>query len=188
VSLIQLRETGICVFSIPEILFDMDFHGHYLRRLKAVTVTIPCIAGPYTSVNCILRLLSHKYRKDSTRPNAYSEASDTGSASDDRFSTGNVPLTAIAVTSGQNDAGVFELNFRDDRYMPFEGARGISTRRLELPQHFDFRQFDYECITDVVMQLSYTSLDGSARLKAGAMKTAKTFVNISVSRALLADS
>ena len=27
---------------------------------------------------------------------------------------------AIATSSGQNDSGLFELNFRDERYLPFE--------------------------------------------------------------------
>jgi hypothetical protein len=33
----------------------------------------------------------------------------------------------IATSTAQNDAGVFEFNFRDERYMPFEGAGAIST-------------------------------------------------------------
>src|SRR5205823_3872880 len=33
-ALIELRETGKCEFSIPEMVFDMDFPGHYMRRIK----------------------------------------------------------------------------------------------------------------------------------------------------------
>ncbi|KAJ8108287.1 hypothetical protein OPT61_g8277 [Boeremia exigua] len=40
-SLIRLREKGTCDFSLDEMLFDMDFPGHYLRRLKSVSLTIP---------------------------------------------------------------------------------------------------------------------------------------------------
>ena len=34
--------------------------------------------------------------------------------------------TAIATSTAQSDAGVFEFNFRDERYMPFEGAGAVS--------------------------------------------------------------
>src|SRR5262249_7235598 len=53
-SLIMLKETGQCDVSLPEALFDMDHPGHYMRRIKTVSVTIPCVTGPYASVNCRL--------------------------------------------------------------------------------------------------------------------------------------
>ena len=37
-----------------EVLFDLDYPGHYLRRLKSVGLTIPCVTGPYTGVSCTL--------------------------------------------------------------------------------------------------------------------------------------
>src|SRR5436190_332586 len=46
-QLVSLRETGACIFDIPEVLFDMDFPGHYMRRLKSVSVFVPCIVGSY---------------------------------------------------------------------------------------------------------------------------------------------
>lgn len=61
-----------------------------------------------------------------------------------------VPLrhtTAIAASMGQNDAGVFEFSFRDERYMPFEGAGAISAWRIELSKEKDLRQFDYDTIS-----------------------------------------
>ena len=40
---------------------------------------------------------------------------------------------AIATSTGQNDTGLFELNFRDERYLPFEYAGAVSRWRIELP-------------------------------------------------------
>jgi Tc toxin complex TcA C-terminal TcB-binding domain len=34
---------------------------------------------------------------------------------------------------GQNDSGLLELNFRDERRVPFEFEATVSHRRLELP-------------------------------------------------------
>jgi hypothetical protein len=36
VALIALRKTGRCEFSIPELLYDLDCPGHYMRRIKAL--------------------------------------------------------------------------------------------------------------------------------------------------------
>jgi hypothetical protein len=93
---------------------------------------------------------------------------------EDRFSTISVPITSIAVSTGQNDSGVFEVNFRDERYIPFEGAGAISKWRIELPE--TFREFDYDSITDVVMRLSYTALDGGDKLKMVAADWLKGYV------------
>ena len=170
-GLIQLKETGSCEFALPEVLFDMDYPGHYMRRIKSVALTIPCVVGPYTSVNCTLRLLEHKFRIVSGKGD-YPEKTDE---TDERFSsTVNVPITSIAASTGQNDSGVFELNFRDERYIPFEGAGTISKWRLELPK--DFKQFDYDTISDVVMQMRYTSLDGGDKLKSAAGESVQNYI------------
>jgi hypothetical protein len=172
-ALIEVKETSSCEFTLPEVLFDMDYPGHYLRRIKTVALTIPCVVGPYTTVNCTLRLLEHKFRINAIAKdkNDYPEKTDE---TDDRFSTTNIPLTAIAVSTGQNDSGVFELNFRDERYLPFEGAGAISKWRLELPN--DFRQFDYDTISDIVIQIRYTALDGGDKLKKAAADSVQEYI------------
>src|SRR5690606_9155728 len=63
--------------------------------------------------------------------------------------------TTVATSTAQGDAGVFELSFRDERYMPFEGAGAVSSWRLELPSQF--RPFDYQSINDVILNISYTA-------------------------------
>jgi hypothetical protein len=128
---------------------------------------------PYTSLSCTLRLLAHKFRTNSVAKdkNDYLEKTDE---TDERFSTVNVPITSIAVTSSQNDSGVFELNFRDERYVPFEGAGVISKWRLELPDKF--RQFDYDSITDVKMQIRYTAVDGGDKLKKAATESVQEYI------------
>ena len=123
-ELIRLRETGTCEFALPEVLFDMGFPGQYMRRIKSVALTFACHVGPPTSLNCVLRLLEHKFRTSAiVNKGDYAEHTDE---TDERFSTVNVPITSIAVSTGQNDSGVFELSFKDERYIPFEGAGVIS--------------------------------------------------------------
>jgi len=172
-ALIQLRETGRCEFELPEILFDMGYPGHYMRRIKSVALSVACQVGPPTSLNCTLRLLEHKFRINSV-VNGKGDYPEHTDQTDDRFSTVNVPITSIAVSAGQNDSGTFELNFHDERYVPFEGAGAISKWRIELPEKF--REFDYDSITDVVMHLRYTALDGGDKLRGAAEPFVESYV------------
>lgn len=185
-ALIELRETGKCYVSLPEELFDLDFQGHYFRRIKSVSLSIPCIAGPYTTVNCSLRLLNNHIRVKTTMnsKNNYEHENDEGLWSDDdRFRTSNVLVTSIATSSGQNDAGMFEFNFRDERYLPFEGAGAISDWLIELGgANYEadagnevLRQFDYSTISDVILHLRYTAREDGG-LKESAVTYIKKFI------------
>ncbi len=165
-AIIQLQETGQCEFTLPEVLFDLDYPGHYKRRIKSLSLSIPCVVGPYTGVNATLRLLENKFRNTAIGGKAYVENTEE---TDERFSTSLIPINAVAVCSAQNDSGTFELNFKDERYLPFEGAGVISRWRLELPS---VRQFDYQSISDVVMHLKYTATEGGDYLKQAASKSA----------------
>ena len=72
-------------------------------------------------------------------------------------------LQAVATSNAQNDSGLFELNFRDERYLPFEGAGVMSRWRIELPA--EFRQFDYDTISDAVLHIKYTAREGGVTLR-----------------------
>jgi Tc toxin complex TcA C-terminal TcB-binding domain len=110
-----------------------------------VRLSIPCVVGPHTNIGATLRLVGSRIR---TEPRLDSQVS--------------VPLrqvTAIAASMGQSDAGVFEFNFRDERYMPFEGAGANSRWQLTLPEAV--RPFDYGTISDVILRISYTAEESS---------------------------
>jgi peptidoglycan hydrolase-like protein with peptidoglycan-binding domain len=166
-KLIQLKETGRCEVELAEVLFDADFPGHYMRRIKSASLTIPCIIGPYTSVNCTLTLLSNQARIKSVPAQPYKE-SENNDVADNRFVRNFAAIQSIVTSHAQNDSGLFELNFRDERYLPFEGAGAISRWRIELAQEKDLRQFDYDTISDVVLHLKYTARDGGGVLRTAA--------------------
>ncbi|KAH8757823.1 hypothetical protein F5882DRAFT_307201, partial [Hyaloscypha sp. PMI_1271] len=106
-GLVTFREKGSFEFDLPEILFDMDYPGHYMRRITSVCVTVPCVVDYLPSTD----------------------------GDDERFSVLNVPITSVALSSAQNDSGRHELSMTD-RYNPFEGAGVISRWRFELPESF----------------------------------------------------
>jgi hypothetical protein len=45
-ALTELRMSGVCVIQVPEAVFDLDHPGHYFRRIKALSITVPCVVGP----------------------------------------------------------------------------------------------------------------------------------------------
>src|SRR5688572_22706238 len=65
-ALLRLKETGDCFVTLPEAVFDLDHPGHYMRRLKWVSMTIPCVVGPYAGVNCTLTQLRSSIRHANT--------------------------------------------------------------------------------------------------------------------------
>src|SRR5205814_264838 len=171
-ALLQLKQTGSCEISLPEELFDLDYPGHYFRRIKSVSLSIPAITGPYTTVNCTLRLLKNSIRINTSNGDAgYAHNNDDGLPVDDeRFVENNIPFKSIATSTGQNDNGVFDLNFRDDRYLPFEGAGVISNWKLECNGKYvvdgnlvDLSQFDYNSISDVILHIRYTSREDAGK-------------------------
>jgi hypothetical protein len=177
-ALVRLRETGRCFFRLPEEIFDLDYPGHYFRRIKSVSITLPCVVGPYTTISCTLRLLKNRIRINTANgASGYPRNTDDQGlpADDDRFIENNIPVKVIAASNAQNDSGVFELSFRDERYLPFEGAGAVSEWSLELfnDSNADFgkplRQFDYSTISDAILHIKYTAREDAGAFKNGAV-------------------
>jgi hypothetical protein len=161
VALLKLRQNGECLIDIPETFFDMDYPGHYFRRMKTVALSIPCIAGPFATIACTLTLTRNSLRKDSTLLGGKYERDLAGD--DIRFRDEIATIQSIATSGAQSDNGLFELNFRDERYLPFEGAGAISSWKIKLNK--DFKQFDLGTISDVIIHLKYTAREGGDALK-----------------------
>jgi Tc toxin complex TcA C-terminal TcB-binding domain len=154
VALLTLRATGHCVVNVPEWLFDRDCPGHYMRRIKSVAVSVPSVVGPYTSLNCTLSLLRSSVRRSPVAGDDYARQG----TEDERFIDYLGSKQSIVTSGGSNDSGLFETNFRDERYLPFEGAGAISSWRLDLPK--DYRPFDYATISDIILHVRYTARPG----------------------------
>jgi hypothetical protein len=162
-KLMDLRIGGQCNFELPEWLFNMDYADHYMRRIKSVSVSLPCVVGPYTGVSGKLTMLSGKVRVSPTPGQGYADESN--------YRGSQLGASSIAVSSAQGDAGLFEFNLRDERFLPFEGGGLVDSQwRFELPGHV--RQFDYETISDLVLTIRYTARS-SAALKQPAIAALK---------------
>ncbi|MGB4069894.1 MAG: neuraminidase-like domain-containing protein [Nitrospira sp.] len=168
VALLKLQTDGTCEFSIPESLFDLEYPGHYLRRIKSVSISIPCVTGPYTSVPARLTLVSSRTRVDPSAAGDYPMVVSEGST-DQRFQFHTGAVQSIIVSAGREDSGLFMADHRDERYLPFEGSGAISDWSLALTSAV--QTFDWSTITDVVIHVRYTAREGGELLREAALKS-----------------
>jgi hypothetical protein len=167
-ALYDLKIKGECQFGFTEKLFDLDFPGHYFRKIKNVSISIPAIVGPYENVKATLTQINNRILK---RPDIegikymfrVTGNPITGQNGDNTDVIEDFKATRqIAVSRGVNDTGMFELNFRDERYLPFEGTGAVSSWKLEMPKASN--QIDYKSISDVIVNLQYTAkFDGGLK-------------------------
>jgi hypothetical protein len=165
-ALLSLKITGSCTVSIPEWLYDRDLPGAYLRRIKNVSLSVPCVVGPYASLNCTLTLQRSTVRVSPLlRNNVYGR---DPAQTDDRFVDYFGSSDIIVTSSSINDSGMFETNLHEERFLPFEGAGAVSTWTLTLPTQLP--SFDYMTISDVILHIRYTARMAGGSLAAQSAK------------------
>ena len=164
-ALERLRKNGECDVKLPEPVFDRDCPGHYLRRIKSVALSIPCITGPYMGEKVKLTLVSNKVRMTTSSLPHYPEHGPN----DPRFAYSVGAIRAVATRSAEDDSELFHASDGDQRYQPFEGVGAISQWRLDM--RTPSNQFDFSTISDVVLHIQYTARDASATLREGAVLT-----------------
>ena len=178
IALVELRSSGKCVVQLPEAYFDLEQPGHYFRRIKSLSISVPCVVGPQGSVALKLTQTSNRVRVSNTLrtvipPATDQYAEDPGNDSRFRYNVGSVQ--SITLSRGQEDAGLFSVNLEDDRYLPFEGSGAIGTYALELPT--SLRTFDYSTITDVVFHVRYTARDGGGGFRSAVQANLRSGLN-----------
>ncbi|MCL6703594.1 neuraminidase-like domain-containing protein [Pseudomonas sp. T1.Ur] len=134
---------GTLTFDLPQSLFEADYPGQTLRRIKSISVSLPATLGPYEDIKAILTQTSHEII-----------GPDGKTAFTDKRSN-----QQIALSTGFDDSGQFTLNFGDERYLPFEFTGAISKWTLAFPNPRNQRAL-LESITDIIVHLRYTARPG----------------------------
>jgi len=174
-ALIELRTTGRCTLRIPEALFDLDAPGQYFRRVRAVGLSIPSVAGPYVGSHVKLVHLKSSLR---TRPDLGGGYARSG-PEDPRFADMLGSNEAHVYSDARGEEAGAEHPDNAERYLPFENVGAVSEWRIELPadpSNDDPMQFDYNTISDVVLHIRYTARDGGQPLKDAAMAELKAAI------------
>jgi hypothetical protein len=164
VALQSLIKKGECIFSLDEALFDKDYPGHYCRQIVSVSITLPTLIGPYQNIHATLTQLRNSVRLKSSLNDNVTKRVD--------WQTNQ----QIALSQGINDTGMFTLNFGDERYLPFEGTGAESIWKLELNKQ-DNPDIVSDNLTDVIIQINYSALQGSLSFAGEVREKLKTLAS-----------
>ena len=163
-QLIRLRQTGSCSFSLSELLFDRDYPGQYNRMIASISITIPAVVGPYQNLHATLTQTSNQVLTSPNVEGVKYMMGITPTAPNSGVVRSNWNSNqAIAISTGTNDSGMFQLNFNDERYLPFEGTGAVSDWVLGLPKASN--QFNFEAISDVIVNVKYNAYNGGATFR-----------------------
>ncbi len=148
-ALLALKSSGVTTFATPMVWFDRDRPGHYQRIIKCVKVSILALIGPGASINATLSTISpSRVILDPENPVPV-----------------DVPrIQSVELSGASNATGLFETNYRDERYLPFEGSGVDVTWQLEMPKPSN--SFDFNSLIDIMLTIDYTSLSDSEYKKA----------------------
>jgi len=154
------------------VLFELDFPGHYRRRLRLVAVSVPSVVGPYTGVNCTLSLTNHGIRMDERVAGGYGNPL---APTDDRFfKSPGMPVGKSLVEDDKLDEA--------RSIIAHAKARGVV---LQLPvDHIVAAALDANAATEVLKvgdpaigdRMGLDIGPETARLYAGLLADAKTVV------------
>lgn len=122
------------------LLRDLDIRGDYTedlqlgdnRRIKQISVSLPALLGAYQDVQAIL-----EYGGPTILPRGCS---------------------TIAISHGFNDSGMFQLDFNDGRYFPFEGISIDDTGKftIKFPNSAVKQKATLLTLTDMILHFRYT--------------------------------
>ena len=175
-ALLDLKTTGKCTFDLDAKLFALDFPSHYCRKIKTLSISIPAVVGPYQNINATLTQNTSQtlLKPDEDAVESLLTGPKKNTALDGTILQKNIwPNQQIAISKGVDDTGMFVLNFADERYLPFEGTGAISSWTLELPKTSN--AIDFDSITDVILSLKYTALQGGSTQQGYVKKYLTTF-------------
>jgi hypothetical protein len=155
-------------FTLSEQLFDFDYPGHYDRKIKSITVSLPSVVGPYQDFHVTLTQNGNLVVLDpdaeaveaAIAATTANHGNDKPTAPAGTMRENWAPNQSIAVSRGVDDSGLFVLDFRDERYLPFEGTGAVSSWTLSMPP--ETNRIDFDNVSDVILKVRYTARDGGA--------------------------
>lgn len=119
-------------------LVDLNIAGDYpaelgeKRRIRQISITLPALIGPYQDIRAIL-----SYVGSLSMPQG---------------------CDAVVVSHGMNDSGQFQLDFNDNRWLPFEGIPVDNTGNLVLsfPDANDKQKELLLSLADIILHIRYS--------------------------------
>ncbi|MCP1520189.1 hypothetical protein J2Y74_004499 [Pseudomonas migulae] len=155
-----IKETGKFDFEFTQQLFDCDYPGHYCRQIVSVSISLPVVLGPYKDVCATLTQTS-----STTVLKPHIGILDYFYGDKDQMLPPYVLLNLrshqqIGVSRGIEDAGLHQMMFGDERYLPFEGTGAISRWQLHFTRHDTRQKALIDSLTDIIVEVRYLAKAG----------------------------
>ena len=122
-----------CSSSVSLLKIEGDYPDAGNCRVKQISVSLPALIGPYQDVQALL------------------EYSGTNTQIHNSLKT-------MAVSHGMNDSGMFQLNFDNGDYLPFEGLDLGSIFTLTFPNATNGNKQNelLRSLSDIILHVNYT--------------------------------
>jgi hypothetical protein len=157
------NDPGAARIELTQDLFDRDYPGHYLRRIKRVSVSLPVTVGPYQDIRATLTQ-TYNAVAISNSIGATQYLLDPANGFSGEVRENLRASQEIALSSGVNDDGMFTFSFDDERYLPFEGTGAVSRWALQFPTlpgaDDKEREAMLASLTDVILHVQYEAANG----------------------------
>lgn len=158
----ELLQTGKLDFEFSQQLFDSDYPGHYCRQIVTVELSLPVTVGPHQDVRATLTQTG-----STTVLKANIDSLDYLYGEQDQMPRSGILLNlrshqAVAISRSQVDAGLHQLTFGDERYLPFEGTGAGSRWRLHFPRAAKSTEQKklIKSLTDIIVHVRYLAKSG----------------------------
>ncbi|MBV6825219.1 neuraminidase-like domain-containing protein [Pseudomonas sp. PD9R] len=148
-------------FEFTQKLFDSDYPGHYCRQITTVALSLPVVLGPYQDVRATLTQTG-----STTVIKANVDSLDYLYGDGNQMPPVDIVLNLrshqqVGISHGLDDAGLHQLMFGDERYLPFEGTGAISRWQLQIPRHMSEQQKALiASLTDIIVTVRYLAKAG----------------------------
>ncbi|MCP1417386.1 hypothetical protein J3D47_001629 [Pseudomonas laurylsulfativorans] len=148
-------------FELSQKLFDSDYPGHYCRQIISVALSLPVVLGPYQDVRATLMQTG-----STTVVKASVSSLDYLYGDGNQMPPFDILLNLrshqqVGISSGLDDAGLHQLMFGDERYLPFEGTGAVSRWQLHFPRPGSAQQLDLiNSLMDIIVHVRYLAKAG----------------------------
>lgn len=153
-------------FGLSHQFFDIDFPGHYARKIHSLSVTFPTLLPPYQNMRVLLEQTSNTLLVspdiDAVR-SLYTPTEQINSESIRR----NLRINQKVIFSrGSDDNGEFpEDTFTGGQYHSFEHTGAVSHWQLSIPRPENSKEL-IDNLNDIIIKLNYTAKSGNDAFEA----------------------
>ncbi|MCF1266150.1 hypothetical protein LH673_12185 [Morganella morganii] len=148
-------------FGLSHQFFDMDFPGHYARKIHSLSVTFPTLLPPYQNMRVLLEQTSNTLLVSPDIDAVESLYTSTEKVNNQSIINNLRVNQKIILSRGNDDSGEFpEDVFTGGQYHSFEHTGAISHWLLSIPRPQNSPEL-IDNLNDIIIKLNYTAKSGN---------------------------